>query len=497
MKDTDCPVLQNRWKIEGNLLKYYGLRNYPYTLKRTIRLTHREARYIRAMDGKTPFFEIIRKFGLPKAINELINESVIVDARDKRKNAESLSEARFCIKCIANDFIIPGLEFDSSGVCAVCQAEEKIIGGIKAPVPTLTAEDLLELKNRRVNSRFDVALMYTGGKDSSYLLYYLSVVLGLRVLACTWEIPFMSPNARENILQAKKRLTNVEFVERAVMPQQLGEMYKKNLKILGNTCLCPSLAYIIFYPLIASERIPYIITGVEDVQYKNLALNGFLSPRIYKLSQSQLLRALISAFRIITFHRPYKRGQLETVTYFKQIVLSDNFLKRVTGYHNEMVSALQQSFSSVHGIFKPLKDTLKRGGRTGNLPALAALNMDSISPGGRYDWDRIKEVLEKELGWKGAACNDKGLHTSCLVEDGKDYSQYIRFKNMESMMIPFSALELSFAVINGNISRDRALLELKAMKGFAKDPPEGYCIMRDFCRCVSSRATLSTMENAQ
>jgi hypothetical protein len=489
MENTNCPILQNRWKVEGTLLKYYGLRNYPYTLRRTIRLSNREVRYINEMDGKTAFSEINRRLGLPSIITGLINESVIVDVRDRRKTPDNPEEARFCVKCAANDYIIPGLEFDSKGVCAVCQAEEHITGDIKAPVAMLTGDDLVALKNRRRNRRFDIALMYTGGKDSSYLLYYLAKVLDLKVLACIWEIPFMSPNARENINQAKKRLANVELVERTVMPLQLTQMYEMNMKVLGNTCLCPSLAYIILYPLIASERIPYIVAGVEDVQYKNLVLNGFLSPDIYRLSKSRALRALIDASRVITLRKPYKKGQLETVVYLKQLMRDRNLLKKLAGYHNEMVSGLHQSFNSVRDVFGPLKETLRKGEWNGNLPALAGMDMDSISPGGVYDWVKIKETIERELGWRGTGCSDKSLHTSCMVEEGKDYSQYTRFRNMESMMIPFSALELSFAVIRGNISRDSALKELKAMKGFSNEPPEGYLIMKDWLNCGKGRSS--------
>ena len=31
--------LQNRWKLEGKVLRYYGLRNQPYTLKNQVKLT--------------------------------------------------------------------------------------------------------------------------------------------------------------------------------------------------------------------------------------------------------------------------------------------------------------------------------------------------------------------------------------------------------------------------------------------------------------------------
>jgi PP-loop superfamily ATP-utilizing enzyme len=64
------------------------------------------------------------------------------------------------------------------------------------------------LHNRK--SRFDIALFYTGGKDSSYMLYYLSKVKGLRVLALTWEIPYMSESAASSIENAKKAFQNVE-----------------------------------------------------------------------------------------------------------------------------------------------------------------------------------------------------------------------------------------------------------------------------------------------
>ena len=41
------------------------------------------------------------------------------------KNAKSLDEARFCTNCVANDFIIPGLEFDEQGRCPMCKKAEK------------------------------------------------------------------------------------------------------------------------------------------------------------------------------------------------------------------------------------------------------------------------------------------------------------------------------------------------------------------------------------
>lgn len=474
------PVLQSRWKLEGKFLNYYGLRNYPNTFKRIIRLSKSQIKFINSLDGETSIKELLKSTSIPYNIKSLLNEDIIVDAKNRRNPSESLSKARFCTKCAANDFIIPGLEFDESGTCAICQSNQHLSGKISSPMTTFNSKKLKKLSNSQAKaSRFDVALMFTGGKDSSYLLYYLSRVCNLRVLACTWTIPYMYPNARANIESAKKSFKNVEFIERNILPNHLNIMYKKSLELQGNTCLCPSLAYIIFYPIIAEENIPYILSGVEEAQNKNMLYNGFIPLNIYKLSNSKTLHGLINIGRIITLRPPFKNGQLQTITYLKQITYGNKTLKKVLGYNNEMVQNLYDTFNVVPEILNPLKKTIRISGRNGRIPTLANIDFNSISPEGVYDWNSIKEILQREMNWKGTGENekDKGLHTSCVVEDGKDYSQFIRFKNMESMLIPFSAIELSNAVFSGNISRQRALEEISKMPGFSTTPPLGHDLM--------------------
>lgn len=132
------------------------------------------------------------------ALKGLLGRQVVPQS-EVRKIPESLSEARFCTSCCANDFILPGLEFDRSGRCPMCQTE-KDTQDLKSVLP------LVDESPRSSRSRFDVALFYTGGKDSTYLLYWLSKVKGLRVLALTWQIPFLSESAKASIEGAKKRL---------------------------------------------------------------------------------------------------------------------------------------------------------------------------------------------------------------------------------------------------------------------------------------------------
>ena len=123
----------------------------------------------------------------------------------------------------------------------MCQTEEET-KGLKSVLP------LIDEIPRSKKSRFDVALFYTGGKDSTYLLYYLSKVKGLRVLALTWEIPFISESARASIEGAKRAFDRVEFITRSVCRADLKRVYRRLYELAGNTCACPSLAYLLFYP---------------------------------------------------------------------------------------------------------------------------------------------------------------------------------------------------------------------------------------------------------
>lgn len=256
--------LQSRWKLKGNQLVYYGLQNKENLFKNKIKISRRQAEIISSLPKELNQKEL-------QLLGKLLNNQ-IVTTDEIRKIPKSINEARFCKNCSANDFIIPGIEFDENGICPMCQ----------------TIDDTKELKSivpivreipRTKKSRFDVALFYTGGKDSTYLLYYLAKVKKYRVLAMTWEIPYMSESARQSIENAKKYFDNVEFITRTVKQEDLRKVYKKLYKISENTCACPSLAYVLFYPEMVANRVPYFMAGNEPAQMLGLYYNS-MAPKI-------------------------------------------------------------------------------------------------------------------------------------------------------------------------------------------------------------------------
>ena len=456
--------LQNRWKIEGNKLVYYGLRNVPDLLHNEIKISYRQKRILSRLPCELTTDEI-------RDLKSLFKTQV-VEISQKRKTPTSFKEAKFCTSCVANDFMIPGLEFDRNGKCPMCQTAKE----------TEKLKSVVPIKNtfsRSKKSRFDVAVFYTGGKDSTYLLYYLSKVQNLRVLAMTWEIPYLSDSAKQSIENAKKTLKNVEFITRKISDSDLKKIYRKLYELSGNTCACPSLAYVLFYPEMVANRIPYFVVGNEPVQMLGLYYNH-MAPKIsYSFGDNKLMNVFFSIGRILTFRPPLKRGQFHTLATMKQLAYGDSFLKKISGYDNELVSNVVTSIKEVPEILKPLKHSIRSSSFTGNIPAFVQVDFDKVN-GSKYDWKKVQEIIKNECGWVAPNKSEKGLHTSCNIEKCKEHTQFLRFYQMKTRMIPFSALEISLASRNKNVTRENALAELKESLGFTLNDIDECKTMQEY-----------------
>lgn len=451
--------LQNRWRIEGKKLVYYGLRREPGLLKNELRPGRARMRIIASLPRELSGGERL-------VLGRLLGD-VIVPGSALRSTPQSLSEARFCSRCCANDFMIPGLEFDEHGLCPMCATEGKT-KNLRSIVP------LVREIPRSSSSRFDVGLFYTGGKDSSFLLYYLSKICGLRVLAMTWDIPFMSDSARRSMENAKKHFPHVEFVSKALPDELQRKFYRRLYELAENTCACPSLAYVLFYPLMVRERLPFFLAGNEPAQMLGLYYNG-LAPPIAYASDHPLVAGAINLLRLVTLRRPLKRGQFHTLTTMRQLAWGKGRVQKLLGYKNELVDNVVEALQTIPEVLEPLRESL----RDKHIPAFIHMDLDHIA-GGSYDWRRVRELLVRECGWVPPESLDKALHTSCSIERCKEYSQFIRFYNCRSRMIPFSAIEMSLASRGKNLGRDQAIREIGSSLGFSLEEVPECAVMRSY-----------------
>ena len=457
--------LQSRWKLKGSTLIYYGMRKEPYLLQNQIKVNKKQVKALAKLPLEPNSPDLT-------SLQPLINQGIIVEEKDLRSIPKSLDEAIFCHNCSANDFMIPGIEFDEKGLCPMCASSERT-KHLKSVLP------LMEEIPVNPKGRFDVALFYTGGKDSTFLLYYLAKIKKMRVLALTWEIPYMSDSARASIQNAKIMLPTVEFITRQVAHQDLAAIYHKLYQISENTCCCPSLAYILFYPELVNTRVPYFVAGNEPAQIKNLFYNNMAPPIAYKYHQSKTLKFLLNVMRIMTLRKPFKPGQFETLTTMKQLTRPKTFLRKFVKYRNELLENVCLAIQEVPDLLKPLKRAIRYSSRTGNIPAFIHIDFNDIN-NGVYDWREIKDTLIKEVGWVAPSVANKGLHTSCQIEKCKEYSQFKRFYEMKSTMIPFSAIELALATQSKALSKEEAIQEIKEAMGFSLQEVPECAIMRDY-----------------
>ena len=90
------PVLQSRWRLEGQTLVYYGLRQPPHLFHRRIWLDRRTAALVASLDGKRDISQYIRTPGFQK----LLREGIVTDRSLLRTSPSSLEDAAYCLSLI-------------------------------------------------------------------------------------------------------------------------------------------------------------------------------------------------------------------------------------------------------------------------------------------------------------------------------------------------------------------------------------------------------------
>ncbi|HUI90880.1 MAG TPA: asparagine synthase-related protein [Chitinivibrionales bacterium] len=103
---------------------------------------------------------------------------------------ESKISVQACTRCLMPS-TYPGIAFDANGVCNHCRKFVK-----QEP---LGRQKLLEAINPGRGRNYDVLIGISGGKDSCYVAYFAKRELNLRVLAVSYDFPFMVDLARSNI----------------------------------------------------------------------------------------------------------------------------------------------------------------------------------------------------------------------------------------------------------------------------------------------------------
>jgi len=187
-----------------------------------------------------------------------------------------------CNKCILTSGFL-GTEINDKGVCNYCENPyqenvnwSKTIISEEMRHKALKNWNLIiaDMKEKHSRQKYDCVIGYSGGKDSTALLDYLINDLKLNPLAVTSDTGFMTPIAKENMLDTLNKI-NVDHIMLDNPAKTFTKLYKWHFlnHDSNDRCLaryicdyCSDLIHSIVVKEALKRRIPYVLFGYSPDQ---------------------------------------------------------------------------------------------------------------------------------------------------------------------------------------------------------------------------------------
>lgn len=330
-----------------------------------------------------------------------------------------------CPKCLLpGDF--PGVQFGGNGVCHVCNEYEN---KYKEHLDKYFKESddfynlVEEIKEKTPTSdQYDCLLLFSGGKDSTYVLYRLKE-LGLKVLAFTFDNGYISDAAFQNI----RRTTSILNVELVVgNTDHMNSVFIESLKTNHNVCHGCWHALNTMAIKIAHERgINVVVSGLSRGQIFDMRLEGLYRAGIF--NEGEIEEKLLSFrkafhskdnkfFRLGRVELEEKAvGDIRFVDFFRYFNITTPEIKRYL-IEKGWVQPKDTGFCSSNclindvGIYMYLKEE-------GHHFYAAPLSWD-IRLGQLSREDGLKEMgFRTDLGEVGRILDEIGFYTPPTIKD--------------------------------------------------------------------------------
>jgi hypothetical protein len=194
-----------------------------------------------------------------------------------------------CVRCLMPSSY-PDITFNDECVCNHCL-------GFKKSEPLGEDRFLQKIHSRR-GEQYDCVMGISGGKDSSYVAYLAGKKFGLRVLAVSYDFPFMVDLARENTKSVCERLGIDLLVVRSRnnIEYNFERNHLMSLAATGTTwgqcTFCHYGIEAVLYGTARSRGIPFILSGVtnNEVWWNPGNRLSFLAKRLKNLKvEEQIL----------------------------------------------------------------------------------------------------------------------------------------------------------------------------------------------------------------
>lgn len=218
----------------------------------------------------------------------------------------------YCKKCILPE-TYPGITFNEEGICNYC-LEYQPRSGFFGKEKLIT-----ELNSIKKNGKYDCLVPLSGGKDSTYILYFAVKELGLKPLAVSYNSGFQNEIATSNVRNACSRLA-VKLVEvhspGNLQTKMLKASYKLSQKYNSPWAVCSNCEPNLRMISINTARkfnIPCILWGSSGLESrmikkepeKNTGLADLVLQKSWKKTAGKIAELIIKQPVKIIDHIPY------------------------------------------------------------------------------------------------------------------------------------------------------------------------------------------------
>jgi amino acid adenylation domain-containing protein len=214
-----------------------------------------------------------------KILDFLKTQNLKKTSNDPSTSYTSFTKTKICKRCIlpAN---YPGIKFDDEGVCNYCHEYDNYKHHVENYFKT--KEDLAKLfeKTKKTKkSEYDCLLLYSGGKDSSYVLEQL-VKMGLKVLAFTYDNGYVSEMAFNNIKKNTQKLGVDSII---IDSQNMNKVFVESLRSEHGICNgCFKGVNTVGTRLAQEYGINVVVSGLSRGQIMEIKLHGLFKLGIFK-----------------------------------------------------------------------------------------------------------------------------------------------------------------------------------------------------------------------
>ena len=344
---------------------------------------------------------------------------------------------RTCVRCLLPEGKYD-VSLDGKGTCNRCnfwdrhrktfQDSNRLISLFKARLAAV-----------RGKYPYDALVGVSGGKDSTYVLYKLVSEYGLKVLAVTFDNGFLTDYGKRNIESVVGSL-GVEHFFIETNWEIHREFYLAALRKFGEPCIgCPVPGTFNFTRICQEKRIPFFIHGRSPYQTFR---NYFEDTR--------------------DMYVPMLEVGLQEHSFDKVYALNKLLDKKARGWLDRLFENPEQ-WKAAYGEFFLDPE------RMSSEFAPEHLAFFLYHP---YDEERMKQVLEKEVGYVRPESDGLLTHGDCMIHDAASYLfQQIHGHN-------HVVLEVATMLRHGVLTQDegRVIIEREERKvQYPKESIESLC----------------------